>query len=70
VAALGGMLFPVGIYPLLSAGRSSAGGWGTAMSTDTAFALWMLALLGRRFPAGLHSFILTVAVADDRSRLS
>jgi Na+/H+ antiporter NhaA/protein-disulfide isomerase len=35
------------------------------MSTDTAFALGMLALVGRRFPASLRAFILTVAVADD-----
>jgi Na+/H+ antiporter NhaA/protein-disulfide isomerase len=35
------------------------------MSTDTAFALGMLALVGRRFPSSLRTFILTVAVADD-----
>ncbi len=35
------------------------------MSTDTAFALGMLALVGRRFPSSLRTFMLTVAVADD-----
>jgi len=64
-AALGGMLVPIAIYLAINGGRSSAGGWGTAMSTDTAFALGMLALVGRRFPASLRAFILTVAVADD-----
>ena len=64
-AALGGMLIPIGIYLLVNAGRPSTHGWGTAMSTDTAFALGMLALVGRRFPASLRTFILTVAVADD-----
>jgi Na+/H+ antiporter NhaA len=64
-AALGGMLVPVAIYLAINAGRPSAGGWGAAMSTDTAFALGMLALVGRRFPASLRAFILTVAVADD-----
>jgi Na+/H+ antiporter NhaA len=64
-AALGGMLLPVGIYLLVNAGRPSAHGWGTAMSTDTAFALGVLALVGRRFPASLRTFILTIAVADD-----
>jgi Na+/H+ antiporter NhaA len=64
-AALGGMLVPIAIYLALAGGRSSAGGWGAAMSTDTAFALGMLALVGRRFPASLRAFILTVAVADD-----
>jgi Na+/H+ antiporter NhaA len=64
-AAVGGMLLPIGIYLLINGGRSSAHGWGAAMSTDTAFALGMLALVGRRFPTSLRTFILTVAVADD-----
>ncbi len=64
-AAVGGMAIPVGIYLIFNAGSSTAHGWGTAMSTDTAFALGMLALVGRRFPAGLRTFILTVAVVDD-----
>ena len=64
-AAVGGMVIPIGIYLLINAGRSSASGWGAAMSTDTAFALGMLALVGRRFPATVRTFILTVAVADD-----
>jgi Na+/H+ antiporter NhaA len=65
VASLGGMLVPIAIYVAINGGRASAGGWGVAMSTDTAFALGMLALVGRRFPASLRAFILTVAVADD-----
>ena len=64
-AALGGMVIPIAIYLAANGGRSSAHGWGTAMSTDTAFALGMLALVGRRFPSSLRTFILTVAVADD-----
>jgi Na+/H+ antiporter NhaA len=64
-ASLGGMLVPIAIYLAINGGRASAGGWGAAMSTDTAFALGMLALVGRRFPASLRAFILTVAVADD-----
>jgi Na+/H+ antiporter NhaA len=64
-AALGGMLVPVAIYLAVNGGRSSAHGWGTAMSTDTAFALGMIAVVGRRFPPALRTFILTVAVADD-----
>jgi Na+/H+ antiporter NhaA/predicted DsbA family dithiol-disulfide isomerase len=65
VASLGGMLVPIAIYLAINGGRSSTAGWGVAMSTDTAFALGMLALVGRRFPASLRAFILTVAVADD-----
>jgi Na+/H+ antiporter NhaA len=64
-AGLGGMIVPVLIFLLINAGKASAHGWGTAMSTDTAFALGMLALVGRRFPQSLRAFILTVAVADD-----
>jgi Na+/H+ antiporter NhaA len=64
-AGLGGMLVPVGIFLAFNAGRSSAHGWGTAMSTDTAFALGMLALVGRRFPFRLRAFMLTFSVVDD-----
>ena len=64
-AAVGGMVIPISIYLLINAGHSSVNGWGAAMSTDTAFALGMLALVGRRFPATVRTFILTVAVADD-----
>src|SRR4030095_12946245 len=49
LAGIGGMAAAVGIYLLFNAGRSSAHGWGVAMSTDTAFALGPLALGGPRF---------------------
>src|SRR5437899_5419155 len=62
---IGGMLVPIAIFLLFNAGRSSAHGWGTAMSTDTALALGMLALVGRRFPFRLRAFVLTFAVVDD-----
>ena len=45
VAALGGMALPVAIYLAFNAGGPGAHGWGAAMSTDTAFALGVLALL-------------------------
>ncbi len=64
-AGIGGLLIPVAIYLAANAGRSSAHGWGTAMSTDTAFALGMLALAGPRFPERVRAFLLTVAVVDD-----
>jgi Na+/H+ antiporter NhaA len=65
LAGIGGMVAAVGIYLLFNAGRSSAGGWGVAMSTDTAFALGLLALVGPRFPDRLRAFMLTVVVVDD-----
>ena len=64
LAGVGGMLLPVLIFLLVN-GSAAHGGWGAAMSTDTAFALGMLALVGRRFPDSLRVFILTVAVVDD-----
>jgi Na+/H+ antiporter NhaA len=65
LAGIGGMVVPAAIYLALNAGRDSAHGWGAAMSTDTAFALGMLALIGPRFPGRLRSFMLTVVVVDD-----
>ncbi len=64
-AGLGGMVVPVLLFLAINGGDGAPGGWGTAMSTDTAFALGMLALVGRRFPPSLRAFILTVAVVDD-----
>ena len=65
LAGICGMIVPVGIYLAVNAGGDSVHGWGAAMSTDTAFALGMLTLLGSRFPRRLHTFILTVSVVDD-----
>jgi Na+/H+ antiporter NhaA len=64
-AGIGGMAVPVAIFLAFNAGRSSAHGWGAAMSTDTALALGMLALVGRRLPDRLRAFMLTFAVVDD-----
>ena len=64
-AGTAGMLVPAAIFLAFNSGRSSAHGWGTAMSTDTAFALGMLALVGRRFPFRLRTFMLTFSVIDD-----
>src|SRR4051794_16801785 len=47
VAAVGGLVAPVLIFLAFNAGGSGAHGWGAAMSTDTAFALGVLALLAR-----------------------
>ena len=65
LAGIGGMVMAVAIYLAFNAGRSTAGGWGIAMSTDTAFALGLLALVGPRFPDRLRAFMLTVVVVDD-----
>jgi Na+/H+ antiporter NhaA len=63
-AALGGMVVPVAIYLAFNAGGDGAGGWGVAMSTDTAFALGLVGLVA----AGgvrLRVRLLSIAVVDD-----
>src|SRR5215203_4145394 len=70
VAALGGMALTVAIFLAINAGHPSAAGWGVAMSTDTAFALGVIALVGPRFSDRLRAFILTVAVIDDLGALA
>ena len=65
LAGLGGMAGAIGLYLAINAGRTSVHGWGVAMSTDTAFALGMLALLGKHAPERLRGFILTLTVVDD-----
>ena len=65
IAGLGGMIVPIGIYLVFNAGRPSQHGWGMAMSTDTAFALGALALVGRRLPDRIRTYLLTFSVVDD-----
>ena len=65
IAGVSGMALAVLVYLVCNAGQASATGWGVAMSTDTAFALGMLALIGPRFPERLRAFLLTVVVVDD-----
>src|SRR3981081_3887389 len=65
LAGLGGMIVPIAIYLAVNAGRPSAHGWWAAMSTDTAFALGMLALVGRRLPDRVRTYLLTFSVVDD-----
>src|SRR3954466_4338204 len=63
-SAIGGMAVPVGICLAFNAGTPAAHGWGAAMSTDTAFALGVLALVT---PGGtrLRVRLLTLAIFDD-----
>jgi Na+/H+ antiporter NhaA len=65
LAGVGGMLGAIGLYLAINAGRASVHDWGVAMSTDTAFALGVLAVLGSRVPDRLRGFVLTVTVVDD-----
>jgi Na+/H+ antiporter NhaA len=65
IAGLTGMVVPAVVYVTLNAGHTSVHGWGVAMSTDTAFALGILALFGSRLPASLRAFMLSISVVDD-----
>ncbi len=65
VAAIGGMILPAGIYTLFNQGEPTATGWGIPMATDIAFALAIIAMLGKRVPPGLKIFLAALAIVDD-----
>jgi NhaA family Na+:H+ antiporter len=64
-AAIGGMLVPAGVYLLFNANGPGFSGWGVPMATDIAFALGILALMGKRSPLPLKIFLTAVAIVDD-----
>ncbi|MFT3769999.1 MAG: Na+/H+ antiporter NhaA [Minicystis sp.] len=64
-AAVGGMIVPAIIYSLVNRGTPAFRGWGVPMATDIAFAVGVLALLGKRVPAAVRVLLLALAIIDD-----
>ncbi len=66
VAALGGMLVPMAVFLAVTRSQPDlAAGWAIPAATDIAFAIGVLALLGKRVPPALKIFLLTLAILDD-----
>jgi len=66
LVALAGMAVPALVYlAIAGAGPGLRAGWAIPAATDIAFAVGVLALLGRRAPPALRLLLLTVAIVDD-----
>ena len=65
VAAIGGMALPVLIFLAFNPEAETSRGWAMVMATDTAFAVGVLALVGRRSSFRLRTFLLTLVIVDD-----
>ncbi|MFC4223167.1 Na+/H+ antiporter NhaA [Lysinibacter cavernae] len=65
IAALGGILVPIAIYLAFTWGSGYEGGWPIPTATDIAFALGVLAVVGRGLPTTVRAFLLALAVLDD-----
>ncbi|MBS2018671.1 MAG: Na+/H+ antiporter NhaA [Deltaproteobacteria bacterium] len=64
-AAIGGMIMPALAYLVVNDSPATRGGWGIPMATDIAFAVGVLALLGKRVPTSLRVLLLALAIIDD-----
>lgn len=65
IAAAGGVLVPIAIFLAVTAGTGQEAGWPVPTATDIAFALGLLAIVGRGLPSSLRAFMLALAILDD-----
>ncbi|WP_207455656.1 Na+/H+ antiporter NhaA [Desertivibrio insolitus] len=66
VAAVGGVAVPAIIYAVVNAGSGDAlRGWAIPTATDIAFAIAIIAVVGRFLPPALRVFLVTLAIVDD-----
>ena len=70
IAAIAGLVVPAVLFVLIAAGSGEEHAWGVVISTDTAFLVGALALIGPRVPGRLRVFLLALAVVDDIGALS
>jgi Na+/H+ antiporter NhaA len=70
IAAVAGLVIPALLFVMIAAGSGHEAAWGVVISTDTAFLVGALALIGPRVPGRLRVFLLALAVVDDIGALS
>lgn len=64
-AAIGGMILPAILYLSFNLSSEAVNGWAIPMATDIAFAIGVLALIGKSIPSSIRLFLLTLAIVDD-----
>ncbi|NLJ62844.1 MAG: Na+/H+ antiporter NhaA, partial [Alcaligenaceae bacterium] len=64
-AAAGGVIVPALVYVALNSDPTLRAGWAVPTATDIAFAVGVLALLGKSIPSNVRILLLAIAIIDD-----